>query len=193
MPGGVGSAVLGDGDCGGGVVVTAGLAEILGLMCGTLGDVVGGLALTVTLVGVMTGGGRIGDAELADAADADCWATWALTTFWVMTRFWLPLTSRPTRSTAVSVTAVITTQESNHPSASVSGRPARRRPPSMGSQNRRRGDSLRLGSRRRETSWSGSCSSDTSSFSAVWGRCGVKPSSRWCGNLGTAVPVHPRY
>jgi hypothetical protein len=82
MPGGVGSTMVGDGDGdgGGGVVVTVGVGEIFGLTRDTLGDVVGGLVVTATPVGVMTGCGGIGDAELADAADADCWATWALTT-----------------------------------------------------------------------------------------------------------------
>jgi hypothetical protein len=55
MPGGVGSEVDGDGDCGGGVVVTAGVAETegFGLAWGGLGDVDGGLVGAT--VGVMTG------------------------------------------------------------------------------------------------------------------------------------------
>ena len=78
MPGGVGSEVDGDGDCGG-VVVTVGVAETEAfvLACGGLGDVVGGLVGAT--VGVLTGCARNGEAELADAADADCWATCALT------------------------------------------------------------------------------------------------------------------
>jgi hypothetical protein len=57
MPGGVGSAVLADGD-GGGVVATVGVAETdaFGLECDGLGDVVGGLVGPGVLVGVMTGG-----------------------------------------------------------------------------------------------------------------------------------------
>jgi len=149
MPGGVGSGVVGEGDCGGGVVVVAARVAVgddLGLTRGTLGDCVGGLTV-IEAVGVMTGRGVNGDAELADAADADCCATCALTTPWVVTRFWLPLTSRPTRSTAVSVTAVITTHDTSHPNASVSGRPAPRRLPSVGTLKRRRGGSFGLGSR----------------------------------------------
>jgi hypothetical protein len=132
MPGGRGNALLGEGDGGGGVVVVAaGLVLGLGLALafGTVGLAVGeGFGVTDAPVGVMTGRLGGGAAELADAADADCWATCALTTCWVVTRSWLPLTSRPTRSTAVRVTAVITTHDSNHPNASVSGRPAPRRP-----------------------------------------------------------------
>ncbi len=83
---------------------------------------------------VTSGGDRVrsrsvGAAELAEAAEADCAATLCLTTVCVVIRPWLPLTSRPTRSTAVRVTAVIRTQESSQPIASVSGRPGRRRPP----------------------------------------------------------------
>jgi hypothetical protein len=131
MPGGLGSALVGEGETGGGVVVVAAALTVgLGLTvgCDTVGVAVGDvLGVRVVAAGVITGplGGA---AELADAADADCWATCALTTPWVI-RSWLPLTSRPTRLTAVRVTAVITTHESNHPNASVSGRPGPRRPP----------------------------------------------------------------
>ncbi len=184
---------MGEGDSDGGVVVTAGDTEIVafGLECDGVGDVVGGFVSAT--VGVMTGCARNGEAELADAADADCWATCALTTPCVVIRSWLPLTSRPTRSTAVSVTAVITTQESSHPRARVSGRPGPRRPPSLVNQKRPRGDSLGLESRRGGSNWSGSCSSDTSSFSAVSGASGVKAPSRWCGNLGTVGACSLRY
>jgi hypothetical protein len=76
-------------------------------------------------------GAWTGDAELAadaaDAADADWTATWCATPACVVMSPWLPLTSRPTCSTAVSVTAVMTTHESSQPSARVSGRPGSRR------------------------------------------------------------------
>ncbi|HEY0869337.1 MAG TPA: hypothetical protein VGD55_02970 [Acidothermaceae bacterium] len=79
IPGGVGSEADGDGDTGGGVVFTAGVTETeaFGLECDGLGDVVG--SFVGATVGVMTGCARNGEAELADAADADCWATCALT------------------------------------------------------------------------------------------------------------------
>jgi hypothetical protein len=141
MPGGRGRGLVGDGETGGGVVVVAAGLGVLGLGltvgCETVGVTVGDvLGVTVAAVGMITGRVGGGDAELADAADADCWATCALTTPWVM-RSRLPLTSRPTRSTAVKVTAVITTHESNHPKASVSGRPAPRRRSSGRRQKRR--------------------------------------------------------
>jgi hypothetical protein len=74
-------------------------------------------------------------ADAAEAADADCAATCLATTSGVVIRPSLPLTSRPTRSTAVKVTAVIKTHESSQPNASVSGRPGllrRRRQPPLG-------------------------------------------------------------
>jgi hypothetical protein len=152
--------LVGEGETGGGVVVVAaGLGVGLGfaLTFATVGVAVGDvLGVTIAAVGVITGRLGGGAAELADAADADCCATCALTNCWVVTKSWLPLTSRPTRSTAVRVTAVITTHESNHPRARVSGRPAPRRPPSArmrADRNRvrkpaRRGDSFGFESRR---------------------------------------------
>jgi hypothetical protein len=136
IPGGLGRAMDGDGDDGfggGGLVegATGGEVEGVTLMIGVL-EVVGvgdGVGVGV-MDGGATGGVVVRAAELADAAEADCAATCLLTTSCGTISPWLPLTSRPTRSTAVNVTAVITTQESSQPSASVSGRPGRRRPPS---------------------------------------------------------------
>lgn len=133
MPGGLGSAIDGDGDFGGGLEDGTGVGDgdgdgLTGAvfeMVGAGGDWVG--------VGVMEGGAGFGvgvrAAELAEAAfaaDADCAATCLATTSGVVIRPSLPLTSRPTRSTAVRVTAVIRTQESSQPSARVRGRPGRR-------------------------------------------------------------------
>jgi len=136
MPGGVGSAAVGEEDFGGGVdgAVMVGDVDAVGLadgVCVTLGVGVtdfDGLMRT----GATGGSDGVLDAELADAADADCAATCLATTPEDVTRSWLPLTSRPTRSTAVRVTAVMSTHESNQPNARVSGRPGRRRPPSGG-------------------------------------------------------------
>jgi hypothetical protein len=91
--------------------------------------------LLVGTIETNTEGSGVGDVELADAADAAD-ADWAATCCsmpaWLLMSPWLPLTSRPTCSTAVSVTAVISTQDNSQPSASVSGRPGMRRPPSAG-------------------------------------------------------------
>jgi hypothetical protein len=135
-PGGVGNTRVGDGDFGGGLEDGAtggdvdgdGLADVV---CAATGGSVGVLE---GMTAAETTGRTVGvaDAELAVAAEADCSATCCLTTPWEVTRSWLPLTSRPTRSTAVNVTAVITTHESNQPNARVSGRPGRRRPRSAG-------------------------------------------------------------
>ena len=133
IPGGLGRTMDGDGFGGGledggaggevdGVTLTVAVLEIVGV--GSAGD--GGRE---TSGGVGFGVG-VWAAKLAEAADADCAATCLLTTVCVVIRPWLPLTSRPTRSTAVNVTAVIRTHESSQPSAKVSGRPGRRQPPS---------------------------------------------------------------
>ncbi len=134
-PGGVGSTAVGDGDFGGGwddggaggTVATFETVGLAAVVCATLGVGVGFFDCAAETAAT---GGCVGvtDAVLADAADADWAATCCLTTPCEVTRSWLPLTSRPTRSTAVNVTAVISTHESSQPSASVSGRPGRRRP-----------------------------------------------------------------
>jgi len=116
---------LDDGGAGGevdGVTLTGVVFEVVG--DGAVGD---GGGTTTTGAGFGVG---VWAAELAEAAEADCAATRCLTTVCVVIRPCVPLTSRPTRSTAVNVTAVIRTHESNQPSARVSGRPGRRRPPS---------------------------------------------------------------
>ncbi len=55
-----------------------------------------------------------------------------------LSKSWVPLTSRPTCSTAVKVTAVIKMHDSTQPTARVRGRPNQPRPPSLA---RRRGGS----------------------------------------------------
>jgi fermentation-respiration switch protein FrsA (DUF1100 family) len=136
-PGGVGRTAVGDGDFVGGAldegaagadVDSDGLADVV--CAAALGVIVGVFDGMTATEATGRGAGVVMDAELADAAEADCAATCCLTRPWEVTRSWLPLTSRPTRSTAVNVTAVMSTQESNQPSARVSGRPGRHRPPS---------------------------------------------------------------
>ncbi len=107
-----------------GVIDGFGVGVWLGATTGAVGLLVGSTA-GATEVGACTGDAELADA--ADAADADCTAAWCATPACVAMRPWLPLTSRPTCSTAVSVTAVMTTQESSQPSARVSGRPGSRR------------------------------------------------------------------
>jgi hypothetical protein len=126
----------GDGDFGGGLEDGGAGGEVDGVtLTGVVREEVGAGGDCVG-VGAMKGAAEssvgVRAAELAEAADADCAATCRLTTSCGTIRPWLPLTSRPTRSTAVKVTAVIKTQESSQPSASVSGRPGRRRPPPAG-------------------------------------------------------------
>jgi two-component system KDP operon response regulator KdpE len=124
--------------------------------------------------------GVVRAAKLAEAAEADCAATRCFTTFCGVIKPWVPLTSRPTRSTAVSVTAVIRTQESSQPSASVSGRPGRRRPPSA------RAPATAAATRRHHGRSSEGFGWDTCPFSADLRRSGVKALSRCRANLGLA-------
>jgi hypothetical protein len=142
MPGGRGGAIDGDGDSdfGGGLEDGVAGGDVDGVtLTGTdleaVGDAVDGVGVGATNGGDGCSVGVVWAAELADAsdaADADCAATCRKTASGVVIRPWLPLTSRPTRSTAVKVTPVIKTQESSQPSASVSGRPGRRRQPPVG-------------------------------------------------------------
>src|SRR5665213_1735119 len=137
-------------------------------------------------------GTGVSDAEFADAADADCSATFCLMTPCGVISPWLPLTSRPTRSTAVRVTAVISTQESSQPSARVSGRPGSRRLIAAGAWNR--ADASPRHHRHHRPRGPVACSggllrSDTCPFSVDLGRSGVKALSRWRPNLGQADAV----
>jgi hypothetical protein len=130
-----------------------------------------------------------GGVELAaDAADADCAATCLLTP-WAVKRSVFPVTSWLMCSTAVNVTAVITTHESSQPMAMVNGLRANRRLPSPGSPKRRapgvrgvlpRGScaSLPRGGRDGEP---GPSSSGTPSLSAPARRPGVKAISKPSG------------
>jgi hypothetical protein len=139
--GGFTSTGVGDGD-GEATTATAG-GEVVGVIEGFtdgvwLGGATGGAGLLVGKTAVATEAGACtGDAELADAADAadaDWAATCCLMPACVVMSPWLPLTSRPTCSTAVRVTAVMTTQDSSQPSASVSGRAGSRRPAVAGAR-----------------------------------------------------------
>src|SRR5665213_46377 len=137
-------------------------------------------------------GTGVSDAEFADAADADCSATFCLMTPCGVISPWLPLTSRPTRSTAVRVTAVISTQESSQPSARVSGRPGSRRLIAAGAWNR--ADASPRHHRHHRPRGPVACSggllcSNTCPFSADLSRSGVKALSRWQPNLGPAGAV----
>jgi hypothetical protein len=195
----------------GGFTIT-GLGEVAGELLGTTGAdamgadecfdgvgrggggvTLGGGLVGVPFSGVMTGSIGFAEAELADAAEADWAATCWLMTPCGVTRPWLPLTSRPTRCTAVRVTAVMTTHERNQPRARVSGRPAQLRLPSgccAGRRNPRyqgpRGPELGSFSGRSEPRRSGPGWSDTPAFSADWWRYGVKGLSSWRANLGTS-------
>lgn len=149
MPGGLGRVADGDGDFAGGLEGGGAGGDVEGVtFTGAILEAVGVGGVNVG-VWTMTGGAAsavgVRAAELAEAAEADCAATCLLMAPGVVIRPWLPLTSRPTRSTAVYVTAVMTTQESSQPSARVSGRPGRRRLPSRRATNRRHHDPRRSG------------------------------------------------
>jgi two-component system, OmpR family, KDP operon response regulator KdpE len=178
----------------GGVVVGDTLL-FAGVVCAGVGVGRTGLAVGVSVADATTIGTGVSEAELADAADADCAATFCLMTPCVVISPWLPLTSRPTRSTAVRVTAVIRTQESSQPSASVSGRPGSRRLIAAGAWNaadaspRHDRDPGPRGPRGPAACSGGLLRSDTCPFSVDLGRSGVKALSRWRANLGQANAV----
>lgn len=164
----------------------------VGVGCAAVGATAGAV-LAGAPSATTTGAIGFREAELADAAEADWAATCCLMAPCVVSRPWLPLTSRPTRCTAVNVTAVITMQDRNQPSASVRGRPAQLRLPSaccVGRRNPRyqgpRGTELGSLSGRSEPRRSGPDWSATLALSAEWGRYGVKGLSRWRANLGTS-------
>jgi hypothetical protein len=152
---------VGDGECGGvvvgagagGGVVGFGNADLVVTTGATVGRMLAAV-LSVDTAGLGVGGCDDGVTTAIDveAAAIGCGSPCALS------RFELSLTSRPTRSTAVSVTAVISTHDNTQPRASVSGRPARPR------------------RRSPRGSWGGCCD-DTPSFSAQACGPGVKPLS----------------
>jgi hypothetical protein len=84
--------------------------------------------------GLVVGFARADD---SDAADCEAASTALATPPWVESCC-VPLTSCPTRSTAVSVMVVTTAQESSHPSARVRGRPDQLRGSSAGAPDCRR-------------------------------------------------------
>ena len=143
-----------------------------GLCIGALAGLVstGAVVIAETTAGLLTGRDGAG-VELALGC-GPC----------ALSRSWVPLTSRPTCSTAVKVTAVISTHESTQPKARVSGRPNHTRPPSLA---RRRGGSLAASSCA-DGQPSGPLSCATSPFSARRGGCGVKRLSKPLGGLRPA-------